>query len=219
MIAKLASLPIYLVSQDNYNDLLSKFRKTLESDGLFVSKYSDCIFEISHHKSSQFNNIFITFPSELSYELNICTIYNIDGWPRGVSNITSLISTTGIPITFNLLSALSGSSIKNPDRIMREPFCKKIFEKFISTFDVFRCPQCGALTFKREAWEHEESRFTEDRIGHGLNAIATVLFLGGHGAGGEWSQATKPRKKESGFNLICTKCGYVKSVTTSVEDI
>lgn len=117
----------------------------------------------------------------MSDELTTCKFYNLDGWLPEIPPTFSGISYIGlVPVMTIAIShgMIYGQSLKNPDRILREPFCKSIFGKFISTFKVYRCPKCGGLTFNRENWEHEESRFTEDRIGHGLNAIATVLFLG-----------------------------------------
>lgn len=220
MIKEIASLPLYLLKQESHLHAFSNFIGSLEQDGFFIKKDGKNVVEISQYRSLEFNHIVIEFPNELSHEVTLCKFYNADGWLSTVPALSTGISRSAFyevsSVASSLVSMLTrGLSIKNPDKIIREPFCKSIFSKFVSTFNIFRCPKCGALTFKRDNWEHTESRFTEDRIGHGLNAIATIIFLGGHGAGGEWSQATKPSEKKSGFNLTCTNCKYVKSVTIS----
>lgn len=222
-MTELASLPVYLSKQDNHMIKFSSFISMLVEEGMYVNRLTDNLVEIENHSNIKpdccYSRIVIDMPKELSSEVTMCKFYflphSLVGSFLGLKpNMFTVLSGP-----FIILSALFGNTIKNPDTIMRGPVCKNIFEKLISTFEIFRCPKCGALTFKRESWEYEESRFTEDRIGHGLTAIAYVLFLGGHGAGGEWSQATTPREKKSGFTLTCTKCGNVKSVTTSFEYI
>lgn len=204
MTTEIASLPIYLTSQESHLQTFSKFISAIERDGFYVKKIGDTLVHISQEENSEFNHIVINIPQKLSNELTACKFYILDGWRP-----SWLMS--------HSLGMFYGLSLKNPDRIIREPSCNRVFDKFISTFKVFRCPNCGSLTFKRENWEHKESRFSEERIENGLNAIATILFLGGHGAGGWWSQATKPRENKSGFTLSCTCCDYIKSVTTSIK--
>jgi len=222
MIKEIASHPMYLMKHDNYIQVYHDFISSLEREGIFVKRVAPWsnLVEISQNPDSAFNHIVIDFPKDLSNEITRCKFYNLDGWLPKLPDLSTGISCIGLSIAMPIASSygmIFGLSLKNQDRIKWEPFCKKIYDKFVSSFNIFRCPKCGSLTFKYENWEQTESRFTEDRIGHGLNAIATVLFLGGHGAGGEWSQATKPRKKESGFKLTCTCCYHIKSVTTSVE--
>lgn len=217
----LSSHPFYIKREELSESDFKSFVSKLQDRGFFVKTISSNVIIISQTKDSDYNTIVACYPKEATDELAMCAFYNADGPFTPTMNVQhSVLSLWGGLMAFNMTQfvtlAFYGNNLKNHERIMKEPFCSEILKIFLNSIRIFRCPNCGEFTFKKEDWEREDPRFTEERITHGLNAIANVLFLGGHGAGGEWSQATKQRYKYEGYNLICTNCGHVHKVTTSI---
>lgn len=211
----LASHPFYIKREEVSNSDFLTFVSKVKDKGCCVKLISSSSVIISQTKNSPYNNIIVCFPEKSEGELAQCRFYNADFPFSPIPQTSSISPIVGMGI-WKLLPLMYGHSLKNGERILGEPFCSEILSIFLSSVSVYKCPTCGEFTFKRDNWVHEDSRFTEERITHGLNAIANILFLGGHGAGGEWSQATKQRYKYEGFNLTCVKCGHTHKITTSI---
>lgn len=218
----LSSHPFYIKREELSNSDFNSFVQILQEKGYVVQSRTTNTVVISQTKDSPYNNIVVCYPEKASDELALCRFYNADNpITKAVYHPHSSLLFFGMAMNLTKFFPVLfyGNSLSNPDRILNEPFCSEILKIFLSTIRIFRCPNCGKFTFSKENWEHEDPRLSEERITHGLNVIANVLFLGGHGAGGEWSQATKQRYKYEGYNLTCSKCGHVHKVTTSILPI
>ncbi len=216
----LSSHPFYIKREDINPSNFEAFINEIKEKGYYIYRNGSNFIRIANNKDTRYNNIIVHYPEIPNCELATCKFYNADG-PFVLEHhhpITALSLVSAMTIAFreSFYTIMHGNDLKNYDRALNEPFCSKILKIFLNHIKIFQCPKCGGYTFSKKEWEQEDSRFTEERITHGLNAIATVLFLGGHGAGGEWSQATKQRYKYKGFNLTCSKCGSIYKITTSM---
>jgi len=222
----LSSHPFYIKKEDCISSHFESFLAKCKDAGMAVSQILPNTYRISPIDRNVYNNIIVYYPDKPQAKYGICKFYNADGLSinEQLKKNNQGIFTHHISIGIGLMGMLDvltlGNNLKNPERIMNEAFCKSVLKLFLSTIPVYKCPNCGGYTFTMENWEKEESRFSEERVGNGLNAIGCIL-LGGHGAGGYWSQATKPRKKESGYKLSCNnwECNHSESITTNSEYI
>lgn len=216
----LSSHPFFIKREELFNSHFKSFVSRLQDNGYFTALISSSSVIISQTKNSTYNNVVVCYPEKVTGELAVCCFYNTDGFfVPAINQSYSKLSLAGLLMVIESAKifplSIVGYGLKNHDRILKEPFCSEILKIFLSSISVFKCPNCGEFTFKYEKWRREDSMFTEERLSHGLNALANVLFLGGHGAGGEWSQATKQRYKYEGFKLTCTNCGHGHKVSTS----
>lgn len=228
----LSSYPFYIKPKDLVKSNLELFVNEIQSHGYFTKRITSNCVVISSNKNSTFNNIVVYVPGndDKEQELAVCKFYNADdslnfSKVRNHNNeqkfnlLTFSAFNTGVALVVNSLGICFGNDLVDHIRILKEPFCSDVLRILLKHYQIFKCPKCGKFSFKRDYWKREDPIFSEERISHGFNAIANILFLGGHGAGGEWSQATKQRHKYNGYNLSCVNCGHVNEVTTDVTPI
>lgn len=212
----LATHTLYIPKENFDPKSFEPFIESIKLKGYFVQEYGIAkFFRIALNPVAKDNNIFIFYPKKADDKFASCIFFNIDhpGFIGGGGFSIGLLSPFSSLYSYAFLYGE-----KNYERIQSDKFCSEIFSELIHHLPVHRCPKCNSLSFRKEIWETVDKKFTEERIENALNAFGSIL-MGGHGAGGYWSEATKPRYRQTGYHLVCMQCKHSHTVTTEITKL